>query len=131
MFFPPPPKPELESSDGPPEVVVDSKGVEVRFCPVPQPRIEWHQIREVAVDVVNYGGGRAEAFWHLGGDGIKFGAPVELVVGSTELNARLFALPGFDMNAYRQARAAEAQGKPGWFWCWRGDDGVAGSPGCR
>jgi hypothetical protein len=71
------------------------------------------------VDVIEYGGGYAECFWELAGGEVPFGVPVEIVIGSEAFNAGLFALPGFDMAAYRQAREAEAAGKAGHFVCWR------------
>jgi len=62
----------------PPEVAVDSSGAEVRFDSVPQWRIEWQQLREVAIEVtVVPDVGYAEAFWQLSGDGVDLYAPGE------------------------------------------------------
>jgi hypothetical protein len=123
MFLLVPPRNEPELPQYPPEVVVDSFGAEVRFNAIPQCRIEWTQVRKVVVDVVNHGGGHAEGFWGLSGEGVEFGAPVEIVMGSDAFNARLFALPGFDMDAYRRSREAEAAGTAGHFVCWRATPG--------
>ena len=114
------PDPPLPAEARPPEVVVDSSGAEVRFFGVPQWRIKWAQIREVAVHVIDYGGGHAEGFWELTGEGVELAAPVKMVPGSDAFNARLFALPRFDRHSYRRAREAEARAEPGWFVCWRG-----------
>lgn len=106
----------------PPEVVVDDVGAEIRFNRVPQWRIEWAQVERVTVDVIDYGGGHAEGFWVVEGGPVPFGVPVEIVAGSEVFNARLFALPGFDMAAYHRAREAEAIGVGGSFVCWRAPD---------
>src|SRR5262249_46865611 len=103
----------------PPEVVVNDTGAEVLFNGIPKWRIEWSQVREVAIDIVTDGDRYFEAFWGLSGEGVNFGCPVELVAGHDAFNARLFALPGFDVEAYRQAREAEAAGRPGHFLCWQ------------
>ncbi|HMC67169.1 MAG TPA: hypothetical protein VKI65_19695 [Gemmataceae bacterium] len=122
MFLPLPPRREPEpvpDESRPPEVVVDASGAEVRFKGIRYWRMEWVQVREVAVDVIDYGDGSAEGFWHLSGDGTELDVPVEIVMGSDEFNALMFALPGFDMAAYRRAREAEAAAKAGYFVCWR------------
>lgn len=119
---PQPPHMTAELEPRPPEVVLDDSGAEVRFNRVPQWRIEWSQVRQVAVDVIDYGGGHAEGFWELTGGEVPFGVPVEIVAGSEPFNARLFALPGFAMAVYRQAREAEAAGIAGFFVCWRAQD---------
>jgi hypothetical protein len=119
---PSPPEPR------PPEVLVDAATAEVRFNGVPQWRIEWAAIREVAVEVsVVEEVGYSEAFWQLTGGGVDFGCPVELVAGADEFNARVFALPGFDHEAYRQAREAEAAGRPGRFVCWQAAEAEPGA----
>src|SRR5262245_35337063 len=105
----------------PPTAVVDERGAEVRFFDQPPWRIEWSALREVAVDVVvDPTGPYSEGFWTLKGRSEKegFQVPVEIVAGSQALNARLFSLPGFDMDAYRRAREAEANSTPGYFVCW-------------
>ncbi len=119
------PQPTAALESRPPEVVVDEVGAEVRFNRVPQWRIEWSQVTQVAVDVIDYGGGDAEGFWDLAGGPVPFGVPVEIVAGSDAFNARLFALRGFDMAAYQQAREAEAAGKAGYFVCWRAPEAEA------
>jgi hypothetical protein len=118
----PQPQPTGGLEPRPPEVVVDEAGAEVRFNRVPQGWIEWSQVRQVAVDVIDYGGGHAEGFWDLAGAPVPFGVPVEIVAGSEAFNARLFGLPGFDMTAYQRAREAEAAGGAGYFVCWRAQD---------
>ena len=85
---PAPPEPR------PPEVVVDEATAEVRFNGVPQWRIEWSGVREVAVEVtVVEELGYSEAFWQLAGEGVDFGCPVELVAGADEFNARCSPSP--------------------------------------
>jgi hypothetical protein len=113
------PQPTAALEPRPPEVVTDEGGAEVRFNRVPQWRIEWSQVKEVAVDVIDYGGGHAEGFWDLAGGPVPFEVPVEIVAGSDAFNTRLYALPGFDMAEYQQAREAEAAGRAGYFVCWR------------
>jgi hypothetical protein len=104
----------------PPEVVLDGTGAEVRFDGIPQWRIEWSQVCEVAIDVCVWEDhGFSEAYWKLTGEGVEFGCPVELIAGHDAFNARVFALPGFDHEAYRQAREAEAAGRPEHFVCWQ------------
>jgi hypothetical protein len=104
----------------PPSVVLNDRGADVQFDGVRQWNLEWPNIREIAVEVhVVADVGYSEAFWKITGPGVDFGAPVELVVGADEFNARLFSFPGFDHNAYRRARVAEAAAKPGLFVCWR------------
>ena len=115
----------------PPEVVVDEVGAEVRFNRVPQWRIEWTQIQQVAVEVIDYGGGDAEGFWALAGGPVPFGVPVEVVAGSEAFNIRLFALPGFDVAAYHRAREAEAARTGGFFVCWRAPDAELGAAADR
>ena len=105
---------------GPPTVVIDDLGAEVRYVDLDHPRIEWWQVREIAVDVVTapeleY----AEAFWSITGEGINWGAPVDIVVGADALRSRLFAFPGFDVSMYEQARQSEAAARAGTFVCWR------------
>jgi hypothetical protein len=112
----------------PPEVAVDDTTAEVRFNNVPQWRIEWSAVREVAVEVtVVEDVGYSEAFWQLAGEGVDFGCPVELVTGADEFNARVFALPGFDHEAYHRSRDAEATGRPGRFVCWQAADAEPGA----
>ena len=112
-------QPPPEAS-GPPALVLDSQGVTAWLGGEPHFRILWSQVESVAVEVItassmNY----SEAFWRLAGDGVEFAAPVEVIVNAEQLNQRLFSLPGFDTAAYRRAREAEAQGRPGEFICWR------------
>ena len=105
----------------PPSVVLNDRGAEVQFDGVRQWALDWPNVREIAIEVfvvakVAY----SEAFWKITGPGVDFGAPVELVVGADEFNARLFAFPGFDREAYQRARQAEAKAEPGLFVCWSG-----------
>jgi hypothetical protein len=105
---------------GPPALAVDAEAVTVWFEGVVKYQIRWDQIEQVSLSVVvapeaDY----SEAFWSLTGDGVHFGAPVEVIMNAEDLNQRLFALPGFDMGAYRRAREAESNGQPGDFICWR------------
>jgi hypothetical protein len=107
---------------GPPTVVIDHAGAEVRFSDREAWRIEWGALIEVGVNVVvSPEGDYSEGFWALNGptpaDG--FEAPVEVVAGSDAFNDRLFDLPGFDAAAYVRARKAEVRGEPGYFLCWR------------
>jgi hypothetical protein len=104
----------------PPSVVLNDGGAEVQFDGARQWGVDWSQVREIAIEVlvvanVDY----SEAFWKLTGPSVEFVAPVELVVGADELNARLFAFPGFDHVAYQRAREAEAKAEAGLFVCWR------------
>ena len=46
-------------------------------------------------------------------------APVEIVMGAEDLNARLSSLPGFDEGTLQRARRAEAEGVPGEWVCWQ------------
>jgi hypothetical protein len=104
----------------PPSVVLIDGGAEVQFDGVRQLGVDWSQVREIAIEVVIVATeGYSEAFWKLSGPGVEFGAPVELVVGADEFNARLFAFPGFDHVAYQRAREAEAKAQAGLFVCWR------------
>ena len=48
--------------------------------------------------------GYSEAFWKISGPGLDIEAPVELVAGADEFNARLFTFRGFDAKAYQAAR---------------------------
>lgn len=92
----------------------------MRFNGVPQWRIEWSQVRQVAVEItVAETLGYAEAFWRLTGEGVDFGCPVALVMGAEAFQARVFAFPGFDYAAYRQAREAEVASQRGRFICWQ------------
>ena len=105
----------------PPAVVLDQDGAEVQFDGIRQWHILWSQIREIIVEVtVMRDIGDSEAFWHLEGDGVKFMAPVEIVMGAEALKARLFAFPGFDQASFQRAMEAEKQARPGEFVCWRG-----------
>jgi hypothetical protein len=108
----------------PPAVALIDGGAEVRFYDVPQWRIQWHQVQEIAVQVTvirecDY----AEAFWDLTGEGLRFGCPVELVMGSDAFNAAVFAFQGFDHEVYREAREAEAAMREGRFICWQKEPG--------
>lgn len=66
-------------------------------------------------------GNPEEAVRQLAGAGVDFGCPVELVAGADEFNARVFAFPNFDHEAYRRAREAESAGRPGRFLCWQAE----------
>jgi len=46
-------------------------------------------------------------------------APVEIVMGAEDLNARLSSLPGFDERTLQRTRRAEADGVPGEWVCWQ------------
>lgn len=108
----------------PPSVVMNSSGAEVQFDGIRQWGLDWSNVREIAIEVsVVADLGYSEAFWKITGPGIDFGAPVELVVGADEFNARLFAFPGFDRDVYQRAREAEAKGEPGFFVCWHANAG--------
>jgi hypothetical protein len=100
--------------------VLDAEGVTAWLSGEAHSRILWSQITSVEVGIVTAPNlGYAEAFWRLAGEGVEFVAPVELIVNADHLNERLFTLPGFDMEAYRRAREAEARGESGEFICWR------------
>ena len=104
----------------PPTVVTDSAGADCQLDGVTQGRVSWSQVREVAVEVVvsaNFV--YSEALWQLSGEGDDFVVPVELIVGADEFNVALFALPGFDHEAYRLARVAEAASCKARFVCWK------------
>lgn len=99
---------------------LDEIRAQVQFNGFPQWEIAWSQVREIAIEVtVVVEVGYSEAFWQLTGEGLEFGCPVELVVGAEAFNGKLFAFPGFDHDAYRQAREAETAGRAGRFLCWR------------
>ena len=105
---------------GPPAVVLDAEGVTAWLGGEAHSRILWSQITLVEIGIVaaadlDY----SEAFWRLAGEGVEFIAPVEVIVNANQLNDRLFTLPGFDMEMYRRAREAEAQGQLAEFVCWR------------
>jgi hypothetical protein len=103
---------------GPPTVVVDKQGAEVRHVQLEHPRSEWQRVRSIAVEVVTVPElDFSEAFWSVTGEDISWGAPVEVVVGADELRSRLFAFDGFNATAYDQARQAEAAGQAGTFIC--------------
>ena len=105
---------------GPPALVLDAEGVTEWLSGQAHSRILWSQIEAVEVGVVLAPGtGYSEAFWRLAGDGIEFFVPVELMVNADQLRAKLFALTGFDVEAYQKGREAEAAGQPGEFVCWR------------
>jgi hypothetical protein len=104
----------------PPSVVLNNGGAEVQFDGIRQWGLDWSNVREIAIEVwVVADMGYSEAFWKITGPGVDFGAPVELVVGADELNARLFQFPGFDRAVYQRARDAEVKAEPGVFVCWR------------
>ena len=108
----------------PPTVVLNSSGAEVQFDGVRQWGLDWSNVREIAIEVsVVADLGYSEAFWKITGPGVEFGAPVELVVGADEFNARLFAFADFDHAAYQLARDAEKRAEPGFFVCWRANAG--------
>lgn len=105
---------------GPPAVVLDAEGVTAWLSGEAHSRILWSQITSVEVVILTATNlDYAEAFWRLAGEGVEFIAPVEVIVNADQLNDRLFTLPGFDMEAYRRAREAEARGESGEFICWR------------
>jgi hypothetical protein len=104
----------------PPSVVLDNGSAEVQFDGVSLWRIDFSQVREIAIEVLVYSDlGHSEAFWKLTGSGVEFFAPVELIAGAEEFRARLFAFPGFDHLAYQHAIDAEAKAEAGLFVCWR------------
>jgi len=108
----------------PPSVVLNDDGAEVQFDGIRQWRLDWSNVREIAIEVsVVADVGYSEAFWKITGPGVDFGSPVELVVGAEEFNARLFAFPGFDRAMYERARHAETKAEPGVFVCWRANVG--------
>jgi hypothetical protein len=108
----------------PPSVVLNRGGAEVQFDGVRQWGLDWSSVHEIAIEVTVVADlGYSEAFWKITGPGVDFGAPVELVVGADEFNARLFQFPGFDRAAYERARQAEAKAEPGFFVCWRASAG--------
>ena len=105
---------------GPPAVVLDAKGVTAWLGGEAHSRILWSQIALVEIGIVGATAlDYAEAFWRLAGEGVEFIAPVEVIVNADQLRDRLFLLPGFDMETYRRAREAEAQGELREFICWR------------
>jgi hypothetical protein len=105
---------------GPPAIVLDAEGVTEWLGGRAHSRILWSQLESVEIGVALAPDvGYSEAFWRLAGGGVEFIAPVELIVNADQLRTKLFALPGFDMGAYRRGREAEAVGQPGEFICWR------------
>ncbi len=106
---------------GPPAVVLDDAGVTAWLTGKPAFHIRWKQVEKVSITVTVYDTDWAEAFWSLTGAGQKLGAPVDMVVNADQLKDRLFALPGFDMTAYEQARQAESDSEEGEFVCWSRD----------
>ncbi len=104
----------------PPSIVLNEGGAEVQFDGIRKWSLDWSNVREIAVEVsVVADVGYSEAFWRITGPGVDFVAPVELVVGTKEFNARLFEFPGFDCATYERARQAEANAERGVFVCWR------------
>lgn len=101
----------------PPRVVVDATSVSTSVAPYAE--LSWSQVDRVAVVNVVGGNGYSECFWVLSGGGERLVAPVELVMGAEELNARISSLPGFDEGALQRARRAEAEGVPGEWVCWQ------------
>jgi hypothetical protein len=104
----------------PPSVVINDDGAEVQFDGIGQWSINWSQVQEIRIEVivvpeVAY----SEAFWNLAGPGVEFVAPVEIIVGANEFNARVFAFPRFDHAAFQHAREAEEKAEAGMFRCWR------------
>ena len=105
---------------GPPALVLDAEGVTAWLSGQAHARILWSQIEAVEIGIVLAPDvGYSEAFWRLAGGGVEFFAPIELIVNADQLGARLFALPGFDTEAYHRGREAEAAGEAGEFVCWR------------
>jgi hypothetical protein len=104
----------------PPSIVLNPRGAEVQFDGVRRWGFDWSNVREIAIEVfVVADVGYSEAFWKISGPGFDFAAPVELIAGADEFNARLFAFPDFDRDTYRAAREAVAKAEPGQFVCWR------------
>jgi len=100
--------------------LLDAEGVTTWLACEAHSRILWSQITSVEAGIVTAANlGYAETFWRLAGEGVEFIAPVEVIVNADQLNERLFTLPGFDVEAYRRAREAEARGESGEFICWR------------
>jgi hypothetical protein len=100
-------------------VVLDAEGVTLWLGGKADCRILWSQISLVEIGIVTapdleY----AEAFWRLASEDAEFTAPVEVIVNANQLSDKLFSLPGFDKEMYRQAREAEAQGQLAEFVCW-------------
>jgi hypothetical protein len=105
---------------GPPAVVLDAEGVTLWLGGKADSRILWSQIALVEIGIVTAAESEyAEAFWRLAGEDVEFIAPVEVIVNANQLNDKLFTLPGFDMEMYRQARETEAQRQSADFVCWR------------
>lgn len=104
----------------PPTVRCDAQGVVMLFDGVPQWSIRWSQIQKAAIEVVAIPDADwAEGSWILTGDDVSFYSPTEIVVGSEDLNARLFSLPGFDLAEFQRAKDAEANRQDGFFMCWQ------------
>jgi hypothetical protein len=101
----------------PPRVLLDTTGVSTSVAP--HTELSWSQLERVAVVNVVADNGYSECFWVLSGGGKRVVAPVEIVMGAEDLNARLSSLPGFDEGALQRARRAEAEGAPGEWVCWQ------------
>ena len=101
----------------PPHVVVDATTVSTSVAR--HTELSWSQLERVAVVNVVADNGYSECFWVLSGGGNRVVAPVEIVMGAEDLNARLSRLPGFDAAELEHARRAEAEGVPGEWVCWQ------------
>jgi hypothetical protein len=100
--------------------LLDDAGVTIWLGGKAHSGILWPQLTSVEIGIVtapemDY----SEAFWRLTGECVEVVVPVEVIVNAAQLNARLFKLPGFDMEMYHRARDAESQSLPGEFVCWR------------
>lgn len=110
----------FSQGSGPPTVLLDDAGVTMWLGGKAYSRILWSQLTSLEIEIVTAPEmGYSEAFWRLTGECVEVVVPVELIVNADELNARLFELPGFDMEMYHRSREAESQGLPGEFVCWR------------
>jgi len=101
----------------PPRIRVDTTGVSTSVAP--HTEMSWSQLERAAVVNVVADNGYSECFWVLSGGGTRVVAPVEIVMGAEDLNARLSSLPGFDEAELQRARRAEAEGVAGEWVCWQ------------
>jgi hypothetical protein len=104
----------------PPRVLVDAERVSTSVKP--ESHVLWSELERVSVVNVVGTNGYSECFWVLSGGGKRVVTPVEIVMGAEDLNARLLALPGFDEEALRRARRAEARGQEGEWRCFPRDE---------
>ena len=95
----------------PPHVTLDSEKVSTSVKP--DVHLLWSELEKVVVVNATAGDSYCESFWVLTGGRAEVVAPVEVVMGADELNARLLALPGFDRQALARARQSESLGRAG------------------